>query len=70
MNQGYRFGKFAGSIASLIVAALCLGFSPVAKADVIAYMATDDEEFGTIDLNTGVFSSLVHWIKQKVQGVG
>ena len=45
-----------------IAAGLCLGASNVAKADDIAYMSANSGEFGavfgTIDLNTGAFSSL------------
>lgn len=58
MNQGGRVSKFFASIACIFAAGLCLGASNVAKADDIAYMAANNEDFGTIDLNTGVFSML------------
>src|SRR6516165_2669060 len=62
MSPTSRFGKLAGAIACLIAAGLCLGASNVAKADVIAYMSDNSgqfgNQFGTIDLSTGVFSSL------------
>lgn len=37
---------------------LFLGTQPSARADSIAYMATGSDQFGTIDLNTGVFTQL------------
>ena len=59
MNPGSRFGKLIGSIACFIAAGLCLdGASTVAKADNIAFMGTNTGDFGTVDLNTGVFSFL------------
>jgi hypothetical protein len=65
MNQSSRFGKLSGGIACLIVAGLCLGASSVAKADTISYMSANaggnaqfEVVFGTIDLNTGMFSLL------------
>jgi hypothetical protein len=58
MNPSSRFRNPAGGIACLIVAGLCLGASSVAKADTIAYMGDNGGNFGTIDLNTGVFSLL------------
>ena len=57
MSPTSRFGKLARIIASLIVGGLCIdGVSSVAGADNIAYMGTNTGDFGTIDLNTGVFS--------------
>jgi PEP-CTERM motif len=50
------------TVVCSIAAGLCLGASNVAKADTIAYMSANSGQFGavfgTIDLNTGVFSSL------------
>jgi hypothetical protein len=34
------------------------GIQPVAKADSLAYVATGSDQFGTIDLSTGVFTSI------------
>jgi hypothetical protein len=46
----------------LIAGGLCLGASNVVKADEIAYMSANSGQFGavfgTLDLNTGVFTSL------------
>jgi hypothetical protein len=65
MNPSSLFGKLAGGIACFIAAGLCLGASNVAKADSIAYMSANaggnpefESVFGTIDLNTGMFSLL------------
>jgi Transposase DDE domain group 1/PEP-CTERM motif len=62
MNPSSRFGKFAARIACFIAAGLCLGATSLAKADEMAYMSANSGEFGTVfgtvDLNTGVFSSL------------
>jgi hypothetical protein len=62
MSLTSGFSKLAGTIACLIVGGLCIdGASSVAKAD-IAYMSANSGQFGavfgTIDLNTGVFTSL------------
>jgi hypothetical protein len=50
------------TVVCSIAAGLCLGATSVAKADTIAYMSANSGQFGatfgTIDLNTGVFSSL------------
>ena len=53
------------TVVCSIAAGLCLGASSVAKADTIAYMSANaggnpqfSVVFGTIDLNTGVFSQL------------
>jgi hypothetical protein len=46
------------TVVCSIAAGLCLGATSVAKADTFAYMGTFGGEFGTIDLNTGVFSHL------------
>ena len=42
----------------LIVIAFIIGAGSVAKADDMAYLATGGGAFGTIDLNTGVFTQL------------
>src|SRR5271154_4130673 len=57
-NRSGRFGKLARNIAYFIAGGLCLGASFAARADDMAYMGTSTDEFGTIDLNTGVFSLL------------
>jgi hypothetical protein len=55
------------TVVCSIAAGLCLGATSVAKADQIAYMSANAGGnppifchiwFGTIDLNTGVFSQL------------
>jgi hypothetical protein len=53
------------TVVCSIAAGLCLGATSVVKADQIAYMSADaggnpqfSVVFGTIDLNTGVFSQL------------
>jgi hypothetical protein len=43
------------TVASLL---LFLGLQPAARADSIAYMITGSDQFGTIDLNTGVLTQL------------
>jgi hypothetical protein len=59
MNPISRFSKLAAGIACLIVGGLCIdGANSVAKADNIAYMGDNGGNFGTIDLNKGVFSLL------------
>jgi hypothetical protein len=52
-------GKLAHSIAYLIAGWLGLGISSVAKADPMAYATIGNGgNFGTVDLNTGVFTLL------------
>jgi hypothetical protein len=48
---------------------LFLGIQLAAKADTMAYMLTDGADFGTIDLNTGVFSSIGSESEQ-LEGLG
>ena len=70
LNASGRFGKLAGSIARFVVGRLCVdGASSVAQADNIAYMTTNTGDFGTIDLNTGVFSLLGN-SSQSLAGLG
>jgi hypothetical protein len=67
MSPTNRFGKLARGIACSIAGGLCLGLvvSSAARADTIAYMSANaggnaqfEVVFGTIDLNTGMFSLL------------
>src|ERR1700731_127444 len=47
------------TVVCSIAAGLCAaGASSVAKGDTIAYMGTASGEFGTIDLNNGVFTHI------------
>ena len=48
---------------------LFLGMQPGARADSIAYIATGADQFGTIDLNTGVFTQLGN-MGQLLSGLG
>jgi hypothetical protein len=50
------FARFA-TLVAFVVAAQAI-FAGVARADLSAYAAFASENFGTIDLNTGVFSSV------------
>jgi hypothetical protein len=50
--------QFAKSRVAICCTLLFLSFAVAAKADNIAYMGTVTGEFGTIDLNTGVFTLL------------
>jgi PEP-CTERM motif len=50
--------QFAKSRVAICSAVLVLVFSIAAKADNLAYMGTISGDFGTLDLNTGVFTYL------------
>lgn len=58
-------------IAGITVAAVFvfLGLQPAARADSIAYMATGSDNFGTIDLNTGVYTQIGN-MGQLLAGLG
>jgi hypothetical protein len=50
-------GRMSWTTTILAGFVLLLGLQSAARADTIAYMLTNNEEFGTIDLNTGDFTS-------------
>jgi PEP-CTERM motif-containing protein len=43
---------------TVVAVLLFLGSQPAARADSIAYMYTQLEQFGTVDLNTGAFTNI------------
>lgn len=51
-----RLVRTAGITAVAVL--LFLALQPAARADSYAYMSTGSDQFGTIDLNTGVFTQL------------
>jgi hypothetical protein len=54
---------------TVTVFALLLGLQPAARADAVAYMDTRTDQFGTIDLNTGVFTQIGK-MGQQLSGLG
>jgi PEP-CTERM motif-containing protein len=59
MGRKFHQRMHLGGIAGVVAAAMCLlGAWTTASADDYAYATEDGGNFGTIDLNTGVYSNL------------
>ena len=69
LNKWFRAGR--RNRIWLMVAAFILlpGIQPAARADALAYIVTQTDQFGTIDLNTGVFTGIGN-MGQQLSGLG
>jgi hypothetical protein len=68
-TAGGRFVRKSKIWIAVAAFVLLLGLQPAARADAIAYVDTAADQFGTIDLNTGVFTD-IGTMGQQLSGLG